>query len=179
MKINISTVLLCLLSIFIGFLSKDIFIGFGTDFWGSSIWVNPVNYLLLDIEFLNSNYKSIPFFITVLGFLIAFFAYNNYIYNFFSLKKTKTFTNFYAFFNKKWFFDRIYTEFITQKFVDFSLNFCYKQLDRGLFEKIGPTGIVEKILFIVNITNKIQSGFVLHYLFCFTIILFIAFIFVF
>jgi hypothetical protein len=29
--------LLSLFSIFVGYLSKDLFIGFGTDFWGSAI----------------------------------------------------------------------------------------------------------------------------------------------
>ncbi len=169
-KLTLPLFLLCIMSMFVGFLSKDILIGFGSDFWGSSLWINPSNYLLLDIEFLNSKYKSIPFIVTLLGFFAAFFIYNQYIHKFFSIKKTNWFKYFYTFFNKKWFFDRIYTQFFNQNIMDSSFKFYYKQVDRGLLEKIGPTGIVNQVLFLVKFINKTQSSFVLNYLYYFTLI---------
>ena len=39
--------ILSIFSISIGFLTRDLFIGFGTDFWGSSIFVLPQNYVYL------------------------------------------------------------------------------------------------------------------------------------
>ena len=47
--------ILSILSIFVGFLTKDLFIGFGTNFWGSSIFILPQNYMLYEIEFIDIN----------------------------------------------------------------------------------------------------------------------------
>ena len=38
-------------------------------------------------------------------------------------------------------FDKIYNEYVGQRFFKFSYSVTYKTLDRGLFEILGPTGI--------------------------------------
>jgi len=48
-RICIPLFILSLCSIFVGFLTKDLFIGFGTNFWNNAIFVRPDNYFLLDI----------------------------------------------------------------------------------------------------------------------------------
>ena len=45
--------LLAIFSITVGFFTKDIFIGFGSDFWDYSIFMLSQNYSLRDIEFIN------------------------------------------------------------------------------------------------------------------------------
>ena len=52
-RICIPLFILSLCSIFVGFLTKDLFIGFGTNFWNNAIFVRPDNYFLLDIEFIS------------------------------------------------------------------------------------------------------------------------------
>jgi NADH-ubiquinone oxidoreductase chain 5 len=52
-KMGLPLFVLSVASVLIGFLTKDIFIGFGTNFWGASLFVLPHNYLILDIEFIN------------------------------------------------------------------------------------------------------------------------------
>jgi len=49
---------LSIISIFIGYLSHDLIIGFGTDFWGTSIFILPKHYTLSDIEFINIIIKN-------------------------------------------------------------------------------------------------------------------------
>ncbi|MFZ4477708.1 MAG: NADH-quinone oxidoreductase subunit L, partial [Saprospiraceae bacterium] len=74
-RISLPLFLLCLLSVFVGYLSKDVFIGFGTNFWGSSLFLHPNNYILTDIEFLETKYKVLAFLVTLAGAFCSYFLY--------------------------------------------------------------------------------------------------------
>ena len=159
--------ILSFFSITIGYLTHDFFIGFGTNFWSDSIFISISNYSLVDIEFVNLFYKLLPLFVTVLG---AVFAYSLYAFNlnkYFLIKNTKLFQKVYSFFNKKWYFDRMYNEIITQKVLDISYFHTYKNIDRGILEVFGPSGIINTINFNSNSLVSVQSGYISHYLFMF------------
>ena len=68
--------ILSILSISVGFLTRDLFIGFGTDFWGFSIFVLPQNYVLSDIEFVDLFHKLLPLMISLAGAFLAYFLYS-------------------------------------------------------------------------------------------------------
>ena len=51
----------------------------------------------------------------------------------------------YTFLNRKWFFDKVYNEYITQHVLSFGYQTTYKLIDRGLFEFLGPLGITLKL----------------------------------
>jgi len=169
--------ILCLLSIFIGFLSKDLFIGFGTDFWGSAVFISPLKYNIADIEFIPSTSKLLPLIVTLIGAISSFLLYKYFLASYFVLKLTSLFKLFYNFFNKKWYFDRLYNELFTQNALDSSYQFFYKTIDRGLIEKIGPFGIVNLFNLFTNSLKNIQSGLIIDYLnyFVIFIILFVFF----
>ena len=93
--------LLALLSVVIGFLTKDLFIGFGTDFWNSSIFILPKNHLIYDIEFIDLFYKLLPLIFSLLGITISFIIYTYELEIFYLLKKSVFFKSFYNFFNRK------------------------------------------------------------------------------
>ena len=63
------------LSIFIGFIFKDLFIGLGTDFWANSIFNLYVNSDILYAEFLDYYYKLIPLVFSVAGLFFSLFVY--------------------------------------------------------------------------------------------------------
>jgi len=73
---NITLVLgiLAIPSIFMGFYSKDLLVGLGTDFFKTAIYVplNKVN--LFDAEFVVLFYKSLPVNLSLLGTISAFFC---------------------------------------------------------------------------------------------------------
>lgn len=175
-KIVIPLVFLSICSVLIGYTTKDIFIGFGSDFWGSSIFINSENYILTDVEFLNINYKLTPLLLTLSGLLLAFSVYNYAIIEYFQIKKNITFKKFYYFFNKKWFFDRAYTQSITQNVVRLSYDFYYKNVDRGLLELFGPHGVTVLISATTIRLIKTQSGFMLNYLFSWSFFLILFFV---
>jgi NADH-ubiquinone oxidoreductase chain 5 len=179
-NIFIPLFILSFISIFIGYLFSDLLIGFGTDFWGTSIFILSKNYSVLDIEFVNISKKLLPFILTVFGITFSYLLYRYGIYNFFLLKKSFLFNRVFYFFNKKWFFDRIYNEYFNQYVLNTGHTVFYNSIDRGLLENIGPTGIVKKIIFFSKLTINIQKeslGKYLIYLICFTI-LFINIVFI-
>lgn len=173
-KMTFPLFVLSLLSIFIGFFSKDFFIGFGTSFWGSSLFVLPSNSSIFDIEFIHIFAKLLPLLVTFLGCIFAFILYELLLSEYLLLKLLPAFKLFYTFFNKKWYFDRVYNTLLSQFFLNKSLYVCYQNVDRGFLELVGPLGLIG----IFNRTSKYlstyQTGFILDYLF-YIIVVFLMF----
>jgi proton-translocating NADH-quinone oxidoreductase chain L len=155
--------ILALGSIFIGYLTKDMFIGLGTHFWNNAIYVHPNNIQMIDAEFLPTIFKLLPVIFSMLGFILAFILYQFNFKLFFYLKISNIGLYFYNFLNKKWFFDKIYYEIINQNILQISYNITYKLVDKGIVEFFGPYGL----LFIFSNWSKriikIQTGFIFHY----------------
>ena len=63
----IPLIILAFGSIFIGYLSKDMMVGLGSNFWGNSIFILPKNILLLESEYIPQNQKFLPLVFTILG----------------------------------------------------------------------------------------------------------------
>jgi NADH-ubiquinone oxidoreductase chain 5 len=164
-KLSFPLFVLSFFSIFVGYLTKDLFIGFGTNFWGSSIFIKPINYTMTDIEFLNVFIKLCPLILTLIGVGFAFYIYTFGIYKFLFIKQSSNlFYFFYNFFNKKWYFDRVYNQFFVERFISLGHSYFYKTIDKGFIEFFGPVGIQ---FLIANITARIanyQNGYVLNYL---------------
>lgn len=172
--------ILSILSIVIGFVTRDFFIGFGTDFWGASIFILPHNYALSDIEFIDLYHKLLPLIVSLLGAFSAYFLYSFGLNYYYKVKGTRLFQVVYNFLNRKWYFDRIYNQFIGQTTLSVSYHYSYKDIDRGLIERVGPSGIINTIVYIFDSIKAVQSGFIFHYLFMFLIsiiILIMAFVF--
>ena len=65
-------------SIFIGYCTKDMIIGVGTDFWGNALFTHPQNLTLLEAEFIPHSIKNIPVILSNLGAISAFILYKDY-----------------------------------------------------------------------------------------------------
>ena len=156
-------ILLAFFSIFVGFLTKELFIGFGSPFWLSSIFILPFNSTCLDFEFIPSFYKLFPIFFSCFGAFFSMvlfrnleFFFPNYLYNQFFVK-------IYTFLNKKWFFDKLQNELIASQFLKFGFEISYKQIDKGFIEFVGPLGFSRFFIFLSENFIKIQSGFIHQY----------------
>lgn len=108
--------ILILGSIFFGFLSKELFISV---------------LLVSDNEFFPYYIKLIPLFFSLLGILLAFIILDPWKYRFVL-----------TIMNKRFFFDSLFNYFFALKFLNFGYFFTYKLLDRGLFEFLGPLGLL-------------------------------------
>jgi NADH-ubiquinone oxidoreductase chain 5 len=150
-------------SIFVGYLSKDLFIGLGTTFWNNSIFIHPSHNYVVDAEFLYPFFKLLP---VILSFGGLFSALYLYFYKFKFLFNLKTSTYgllFYNFLNRKWFFDKLYTELLNQHVLKVGYTLTYKMYDKGLFELCGPYGLISLFSFLSQIIIKFQTGFIYHY----------------
>ena len=165
---------LAVITIVLGFVTRDLFIGFGTHFWGQSIFILPQNYSLLDIEFIPLYYKLLPLNVSLLGTFFAYFLYSFDLSSFYLVKKSRRFQVLYTFLNKKWYFDRIYNQFLSQNTLHLSYHYAYKEIDRGLLERVGPSGVVESTLFFTRLLIFLQTGFLFHYLFLFFMVFFFS-----
>jgi NADH-ubiquinone oxidoreductase chain 5 len=164
-KICVTLGCLAIPSIFIGFFTKDMFVGLGTHFWGNAIYVQPENMNMFDAEFITQFYKLLPVMFSLLGVSLAFFLYEFQSKLLFQLKTSFFIKKVYNFLSKKWFFDKVYNEWVNQFFFKFGYSVSYKIVDRGIFEMLGPSGLSMTISKISYRLDKLQTGYLYHYTF--------------
>lgn len=150
-------------SVFLGYLTKDMFIGLGTNFWNNSIYIDPINNQIIDAEFLPTTIKILPVIFSILGVIIAYLLYYIKFRFFYFLKVSNFGICLYNFLNKKWYFDKIYNEFFNQYIFNISYKYTYKNIDKGLLELCGPYGLVNFLSFLSTKFIKIQTGYIYHY----------------
>jgi proton-translocating NADH-quinone oxidoreductase chain L len=156
---------LALLSIIVGFLLKDMFIGLGTTFWSNSISIITLTEMgsAYEAEFLEAYIKIIPFILSIFGVVLAFCFYLYGSLTFFNYLKYSWFRSIYIFFSKKWLFDLIYNRIIVLSFFTFAYHYLFKIIDRGLLEKFGATGFYEITIYIYLKIKNIQLGQIFVY----------------
>ena len=163
LRMSIPLSILAFGSIFIGYLTKDMFIGLGSHFWNNAIYIHPQNIQMIDAEFLPIIFKLLPVIFSIFGLFLAIFLYHLNFKLFYQIKISNIGLYFYNFLNKKWFFDKIYYEFINQNILQISYSISYKLVDKGIIEFFGPTGL----LYIFSNWSKkiitIQTGYIFHY----------------
>lgn len=128
--INITLIILLILSVTMGYLLKDIFTGVGAPFLSNSL---PTNSHLTEVEFfISPTLKLIPLILTILAGTIGlifpyFITSNNFTYSF------------YRFISAKWGLDHLINYF-AYYILNIALNIS-KVIDRGLIEIVGPFGV--------------------------------------
>jgi NADH-ubiquinone oxidoreductase chain 5 len=162
-RITIPLACLSIPSIFIGYYAKDMFVGVGSHFFGSAIFVNMAHMNLFDAEFSPTFYKTLPVNLSLLGFISAFVLYNFRSKLLYQVKTSFLGKKIYNFLNRKWFFDKLYNEYFGQFFFKFGYSVSYKFVDRGIFEVLGPTGLSSTALRVGTNLHKLQSGYIYHY----------------
>lgn len=150
-------------SIFIGYCSKEMFVGVGSDFFSKAIYFNPQKYHQPDSEFINYFYKALPFYFSFWGFVCSILCYGLNKHKVFQLKFSCRGRKIYSFLHKKWFFDKIYNEWVTQFFFKWGYSVSYKKIDRGLLEMLGPQGLSSVLLKTSYKVTKKQSFSLYHY----------------
>jgi NADH-ubiquinone oxidoreductase chain 5 len=160
LNISLPLAILALPSIFFGYIFKDAFFGFGTAFWGNALYTHAYN--ALDYEFLATSLKLAPVILSLIG---VFSAYYIYLYCFktsFNFKYSSIGRSLYTFLNRKWFFDKVYNDYISQSVLDLAYHTTYKVVDRGIIEISGPHGISQVLKALSKSFHAIQSGSFYH-----------------
>lgn len=147
-------------SIFLGYILKDVFIGLGSPFWANALFTLPFNSV--DHEFLPIFIKLLPVCLSIIGGFIAYYLYNYKSKNLFNLKFSFEGRSLYTFLNRKWFFDKVYNDFVSQFLLNLSYHTTYKVVDRGIIETCGPAGISKLLKALTKSFHALQSGSFYH-----------------
>lgn len=167
--LGLPLLILSIFSIFIGYFSKNMFVGLGSTFFGNSINILFENNQMIDAEFLPFVIKILPILSATSGLILACLLYTSLTKYLNSLINNNLFRSIYLFLNKKWFVDKLYSEIIYQKILFISYNPLYSVFDKGIYNILGPrllTNLLEKIS---KNSSEIQSGFFYHYALIFLI----------
>lgn len=149
---SIPLVILGIASIYIGYVMKDIVMGPGSPYID---FIGPSAHHSIESEFIPTWIKWIPVVLSLIGA-----SYGMYAYPMTGKRMNK---KLYTMLSNKWHIDQLYNKVVVDQVLRFGHTITYKILDRGLIEKIGPTGIVESITSFSVTSSKIQSGQIYHY----------------
>jgi NADH-quinone oxidoreductase subunit L len=166
---SVSLFCLSLLTICTGYIFSEIFLGWGNLIWDNALFIMPKNVIFLDSEFLPVWAKLLPFFSSLLGFLVSYFSV--YFFKHINLKKLFYISNLIAyFFYSAGFFNLIYDSFFFCIFKS-SNNYFTKILDKGVFEYLGPQFLFEKFRYYSFMWKWYLPSFVLYSIFYFFVFL--------
>jgi NADH-ubiquinone oxidoreductase chain 5 len=160
---TIPLIILGLLSVYLGNISKDFFLGLGSPGLGNSIFIHPNHIIFIDTEFgVPSLYKLLPLLISVTLGVTALFLLEKKPLFLLSIIKTKIGQNMYRFFNQRYWFELIYNRSIVKGvlYLGYVTNSI---LDRGVLELIGPRGAVASLYKISNYLASFDSGSIARY----------------
>jgi NADH-ubiquinone oxidoreductase chain 5 len=162
-RMALPLLILSIPSIFIGYLSRDLFIGLGSGFWNNALFVLPQNLNAIDAEFIPHFFKLLPVALSLTGASLALYLYTFLSKDLYLLKTSIVGRKLYNFLNRKWFFDKVYNEFISQSALSFGYFVSYKSIDRGIIEMLGPWGLSKTVLSQTSILSRLQTGLVYDY----------------
>lgn len=140
----ISVVFLAFISIFVGFFFKEIFTGIGSNFFSNSFLILPQHNFKIDYHFTSTIVKLLPILCVIFGILLTFFYYKNL-----NVIKIFKFYELFNFFNRKFYFDKLYNDFFVNLILQISFNKFYKIFEKKIFNILGYN---KNIIFFNNLS---------------------------
>ena len=157
-------IILALFSIFFGFLTKDIFIGLGSNFFSdNSLFIHPLHEIMLDTEFfVPLFYKLTPFILTIALTLLYLLISESFPVIIIKFKLSFIGYTIYSFLNQRFAVEMFYNKYISGMILKFGGQ-TSKHMDKGVIEKFGPYGLQEKLLNISRSIDSLSTGIVTYY----------------
>ena len=154
--------LLSLGSVFVGYLSRDLIIGLGTNFWNNSLFVSFEHNNAIDAEFIPYSIKLLPVFLSILGAITALILNHYFAVYLYRIKLSNIGNLFYRFLNRRWYFDKVYNQVLVLPLFSFGYNTTFKLLDKGIIELFGPYGLSNLMLSFSAKVSRWQTGLLYH-----------------
>jgi NADH-ubiquinone oxidoreductase chain 5 len=161
---SLPLIILAIFSVFFGFITKEIYLGVGTNFFiDNSIFIHPSHEIMLDTEFaVDSFFKLLPLFLTILASALAIifseFIPNAILY----FKYTNTGNIIFGLFNQRFYIELLYNKYITNLILRLGGQ-TTKILDRGSVEVIGPYGLEKGLSNLSKNLSALDTGVVTSY----------------
>jgi NADH-ubiquinone oxidoreductase chain 5 len=161
---SLPLIILAIFSIFFGYITKDIFIGLGSDFFSdNSLFIHPNNEILLDTEFaVPTLYKLLPLFFTIFLSVLSILFTEFYPKLLIKFKLSNLGYNIFGFFNQRFLVEMFYNKYISGVILYLGGQ-TTKVMDKGSVEKFGPFGLEKNITSIGKSINILSTGVVTSY----------------
>lgn len=163
LTMGLPLIILSILSIFFGYITKDLFIGYGTPLFNNALFQHSNHVTLAETEFgLPTIYKLLPILLSILAIIIYIITIEYYPNLAIKLTLSRNYRSITKFFNQRYYFELLYNKY----FVNNTLNLGYqtnKIIDRGFIELIGPYGITQSTKYISQYLTKFDTGLVTNY----------------
>jgi NADH-ubiquinone oxidoreductase chain 5 len=162
--ISLPLIILAVFSIFFGYITKDLFIGLGSDFFSdNSLFIHPKHEIMLDTEFaVPTFYKLLPLFFTVSLSIISILFTEFYPSLLIKFKLSNLGYNIFGFFNQRFLVEMFYNKYISELILDLGAQ-TTKIMDKGSVEKFGPFGLEKSVSDISKSINRLSTGVVTSY----------------
>ena len=157
-------IVLAIFSIFFGYLSKDIFIGLGSNFFSdNSLFIHPLHEIMLDTEFaVPTLFKLLPLFFTISLSIVSIIFTEFYPKLLISFKLSSLGYNIFSFFNQRFLVELFYNKYISAIILELGGQ-TTKVMDKGSVEIFGPYGLERKLTDISRSINSLSTGIVTAY----------------
>lgn len=161
---SLPLIVLAIFSIFFGYITKDLFIGLGSDFFSdNSLFIHPKHEIMLDTEFaLPTFYKLLPLFFTISLSILSILFTEFYPKLVIKFKLSNFGYNIFGFFNQRFLVEMYYNKYISGQILYLGGQ-TTKIMDKGSVEKFGPFGLEKLVVDISNSINKLSTGVVTSY----------------
>ena len=157
-------IILAVFSIFFGYVTKDIFIGLGSNFFtDNSLFVHPSHEIMLETEFaVPVLFKTLPLILTLLlSFTsIVFFEFIPKTLVYFNLSNLGY--NVYGFFSQRFLVELFYNKYITDVILRLGGQ-TTKVIDKGSIELIGPYGLEKGLISLSKTMGNLDTGVITTY----------------
>lgn len=162
--LSIPLVILALFSIFFGFITKDIFIGLGSNFFvDNSLFIHPLHEIMIDTEFaVPTLFKLLPFIFTISFSLIALIFSELFPQVVIYFKFSRLGYNIFGFFNQRFLVEFFYNKYITSLILYLGEQ-TTKILDKGSIELCGPFGLEKGLIYSSKKISSLNTSIVTNY----------------
>jgi NADH-ubiquinone oxidoreductase chain 5 len=161
---SIPLILLAVFSIFFGYITKDIFIGIGSNFFSdNSLFFHPKHEIMLDTEFaVPSIFKLLPLFFTIFLSLLSIFFTEFYPRLLIRFKLSLLGYNIFSFLNQRFAVELFHNKYFSGIILKLGGQ-TVKVMDKGSVEIFGPFGLERKLKEISRSINSLSTGIVTSY----------------
>jgi NADH-ubiquinone oxidoreductase chain 5 len=162
--LTLPLVLLALFSIFFGFITKDIFIGLGSNlFVDNGLFIHPLHEIMIDTEFaVPVLFKLLPFIFTISFSIIALILSELLSELVIYFKLSRLGYNIFGFFNQRFLIEFFYNKYITNLILILGGQIT-KVLDKGSIELFGPFGLEKGLVRLSKNISYLSTSHVTTY----------------
>ena len=161
---SLPLIILAIFSIFFGYITKDIFVGLGSDFFAdNSLFIHPSHEIILDTEFaVPTIFKLLPLIFTVSLCLLSIILSEFLPKLLISFKFSRFGYNIFGFFNQRFLIELFYNKYISGVILKLGGQ-TTKIIDKGSIELLGPYGLEKGLLNLSKNIASLDTGVITSY----------------